>query len=293
MNLNEKDKSFDEFAPLAVEKEIIRSREYPYKDKNFRYSFIMDFFVLELVSLSLSVLLLGIHNIYGTETLKNFFWKYYYLLIICLSILILEIILVYIYFREIITYGKRWLINLLYFIFIFLFGNIIVLSSFNSGTTIIFIEGLFCQNIILLIIMNTISSLEDKNLIKLFVIYLFTFFVIILYFIVVKEKYIVFFILATASVLYFSYLMNYYKRQLIFKFPNYYGVNKIKRTISNLNNPENYGNFNLDIDSDVDKIEEEKLYLKEKEIIEKMPLECLTKLSFISSFADTTVFNFS
>jgi hypothetical protein len=293
MNQHEKDKSFDEFAPLAIEKEIIRSREYPYKDINFRYSFIMDFLVLELVCLSLSILLLGIHNIYGEETLRNFFWKYYYLVIIQSFILIAEIILVYIYFKEIITYGKRWLINLLYLIFVFIFATIIVFSSFNSGITVIFIEALFCQNILLLIIMNTFSILEDKNLIKLFVIYLFTFILIIIYFIVVKEKYIIFFILATASVLYFSYLLNYYKRQLIFRFPAYFGVEKIKRKITNINNPENYGNFNIDSESEIDKIEEEKIYQKEKEIVEKLPLACLTKLSFISSFADTTVFNFS
>ena len=46
------------------------------------------------------------------------------------------------------------------------------------------------------------------------------------------KKYIVFFILATASVLYFSYLMHYYKRQLIFKFPVYFGIEKIKKQMA-------------------------------------------------------------
>lgn len=285
--------AIDEFAPLAEEKKIINAREFPYKDRNFRYSFIMDFFILELVSLSLSVLLLGLHSIYGQDALRNFFWKHYYLMIIQISLLILEIILVYIYFKEIIIYGKRWLINVLYFIFVFLFGTIVTLSSFNSGITVIFIEALFCQNIILLIIMNSFESLEDKNLIKLFVIYLFTFFLIIFYFIVVKDRYIIFFILATASVLYFSYLMNYYKRQMLFRFPYYYGVNKIKRQISMKENNIEFSNPHSSDENECEKLEDEREYKKEQEIVEKMPLGCLTKLSFISSFADTTVFNFS
>jgi len=284
--------SIDEFAPLAEEKEIIKAREFPYKDIKFRYSFIMDFFILEFVSLTLAILLLGLHSIYGEETLRNFFSKYYYLMGIQFSCLVLEILLVYIYFKEIITYGKRWLINLLYFLFIFIFGTIVTFSSFPSSITVIFIECFFCQNLILLIIMNSFSSLEDKNLIKLLILYLFTFFVIILYFIVVQERYIVFFILATASVLYFSYLMHYYKRQLIFKFPVYFGIEKIKKQMAKKSISEEYLGNSGD-DNEMDKQELENLYLREMEIIEKMPLGCLTKLSFISSFADTTVFNFS
>jgi len=254
-----------------------------YKDLNFRYYFFLDFLLLQLVCLILSLFMLGIRDIFGEKYLQEIFDKFWYLLFIPIGTTILEIILVYLFYKKIIMLGKPWVILWLYFLFIGSLGFIAFLSCLNSVITCIFFEGLVTLNVLSFTIMNSIKAMEDKNIIKIFVIYINTFTVIIVYIVLINKTYVVFFILATSSVLYFSYMINNYKRLILINFPliKYVNINE-KNEDSEASDESQSDSFYLN--------SEESL---EKEILGKMSIWDLTKISFIASFADTTVFNFS
>lgn len=251
------------------------------KDLNFRYYFFLDFFILQLTCFLLSFFMLGIKDFIGEKNMQNIFDNYWYIILIPSGLLIVEIISVYLLFRKIILLGKPWLILFLYFSFIFCFAFITCMSCLTSVITCMFFEGLLTTNVLTFIIMNAIKALEDKNIIKIFVLYINTFSVIIIYIVLVNKRYIVFFILATSSVLYFSYMIHYYKRMIVINFSFLEG-----KALKNESN-------NVDDENVKFICQNEEKDNKEKEILAKYSTSILTKISFIASFADTTVFNFS
>jgi len=238
----------------------------------------------------------GIKEFYGEEKLQKVFENYWYIVLIPAVLLILEMILVFLFFKKIILLQSPCLIIFLFILFILFFGIITCMSCLTSVVTCMFFEGLLLINILSYIIMNSIKALENKNIIKLLVIYLNTFSVIVIYIAIINKRYIIFFILATSSVLYFSYANSNYKRLVITNFPflnkeineneyrNDLGL-KYEENILNKNESENeISKTSLLLDEDE---------LREKKGLEKFSIPLLTKLSFVASFVDTTVFNFS
>lgn len=254
------------------------------KDLKFRYYFFLDFFVLQLTCFLSTFFMLGIRDFIGEKKMQLFFDDYWYIILIPAGLILIEIISVYLLFRKIILLEKPWIILFLYFSFIFCFAFITCMCSLCSVITCMFFEGLLTLNILAFIVMNAIKALEDKNIIKIFVLYINTFSFIIVYIVLVNKRYIVFFILATSSVLYFSYIVHYYKRMIVINFP----------FLENLRDNDRIKALNA-LDEEDERFVGKKGEKedKEKEILEKLSTSILTKISFVASFADTSVFNFS
>lgn len=274
-----------------------------YSDPDFRYHFLLDFFTFQLVCFLLTFFMLGMRDIIGQDKLENIFNNYWYLALIPGLLLILEMILVYFFYKKIILLEKPCVVICLYFLFILLFSMITTMCCLLSVLTCMFFEGLVLLNVLSFIIMNSIRAMEDKNIIKLFILYINTFTVIIIYIATINKRYIVFFILATSSVLYFSYVTHYYKRLILINFPHFNKQIKDKgiKTDNEVNNiNSNHGLINNrnvlnSYDEDVTKFSfiTDENQIIEKRALEKFSISMLTKLSFIASFVDTTVFNFS
>jgi len=274
-----------------------------YRDPDFRYHFLLDFFTFQLTCFLITFFMLGMRDIIGQDKLENMFHRFWYLALIPGVLIILEMILVYFFFKKIVLLEKPCLIIFLYLIFIFLFAMITCMCCLLSVVTCIIFEGLICLNITSFIIMNSIKAMEDKNIIKLFVLYLNTFTVIIIYIATINIRYIVFFILATSSVLYFSYVTHYYKRLVLINFPHFDrqikdNDNRLYGQINNMNSNNdlniNRNNFNsFDEEATKFSLITDEQNLKEKRALEKFSMSMLSKISFIASFVDTTVYNFS
>ncbi len=279
-----KDQEAD-LAQLSFEANAQKYEKKPnaYKDLNFRYYFFLDFFMLQLTCLLFTFFMLGIKDFVGEKKMQTIFEYYWYILVIPAGLVVLEIISVYFLYKKIIMLGRPWIILCLYFFFVLCFAFMTCFCCLNSVITCMFFEGLLTLNILTFIFMNSIKALEDKNIIKIFVLYINTFSVVITYIVIVNKRYVVFFILATSSVLYFSYMINYYKRMIVINFPS---VEKdAKKALGALDDEA----ADVFLGSSDQKAEEN----KEREVLNKFSTSILTKISFVVSFADTTVFNFS
>lgn len=277
----------DELDQLNYEiNETIDKKSSPYIDRKFRYYFYLDFLILELICFLFAFFMYGIKDILGDKNLHLFFEHYWFLPIIASSLILIEMILVYVYYKKIILLNKPCIILCLYFLFLFLFAFLICMCSLISIMTCLFFQGLMILNLIFFIFMNSFKALEDKNIIKLCFLYINTFTTIIIYIIMINKRYVLFFILATSSILYFSYTIHYYKRILLVNFPHL--IKNIDESKINLNSLETNNATKSDIS-----LEEENEKINEKDILDKCSISIITKISFIASFFDTFVFNFS
>lgn len=255
-----------------------------YKDLKFRYYYFLDFFMLQLTCFLLTFFMLGIRDFLGEKKMQQIFNEYWYITLIPAGLLTIEVLSVYLLYKRIVLLGKPWIILCLYFFFVSCFAFITCMCSLNSVITCMFFEGLLSLNVLTFIIMNSIKALEDKNIIKIFVLYINTFSVVIVYIVLVNKRYIVFFILATSSVLYFSYMINNYKRLIVVNFPflEKESQKADKKMLAALDE-EAIGLI----------AEKDAADARESEILSKYSTSILTKISFVASLVDTTVYNFS
>lgn len=296
----------DELTFLKEDKEQEKTGK-SHKDITFRYYYILDFFTLELACFCFTLFMYGLKEFYGQDTLEKIFHRYFFFCIpIIFGLILIVMLLCYFLFRRIILWGRGWLIYSLYYLFVFLMVVLICFCSMSSVITAICFEGMINFNILAFILMNSIRPLEDKKLIKLCIIYVFTFTYIIIYIATINIRYITFFILGTSSVLYFSYCELHHKRLIIINFPH--AVSIKKREIKIIEDEEKdlsvsyYRKTSLDIHDAINinnnmtikpPAEDDGYDYTEITILNSYAPSTLSKICFLASFVDTTVYNFS
>ena len=271
----------DELTNLKEKQIKINMMESSLKDLQYRYGFLMDFLVLQIVCFGGAFFMLGIRDFFEEGQLDLIFHRYWYFIIIMIALLLIESILVYLFFKKIIMFGNKIFIISLYVFFVLIAFLITCFVGMSLVMTCICYHAIILINLIFLIVMNFIKQLEDKNIIKLFVIYLTTLLANVLYISLINTKYIIFFMLSTSSLLYFTFMVYNYKRLLII---NFFFLTKMNTKNDKI----------ISISQQYLSISDEENYeYKERIALDKLSNTFLTKLSYITSLLDTFVYNFS